>query len=70
VSNTKAPDTDALPPELAKRVGRLLAQFDRGLVTHSELQNDLLEAVHRFAGQEYERTHPDWAKDALLDRAM
>lgn len=59
-----------LPPELAKRVERLHAQFDRGLVTHSELQNELLEAVHRFAGQEYERTHPDWAKDALFDREI
>lgn len=59
-----------LPPELAKRVERLHAQFDRGLVTHSELQNELLEAVHNFAGKEYERTHPEWAKDALFDRAI
>lgn len=70
MSDSSMPDTDALPPELATRVERLLAQFDRGLVTHSELQNELLEAVHGFAGQEYERTHPDWAKDALFDRTI
>lgn len=70
MNDSAVPDTDALPLELARSVERLHAQFDRGLVTHSELQNELLEAVHRFARQEHERTHPDWAKDALFDRSM
>lgn len=58
-----------LPPELAIQADRLFAQFDRGLVTVDELENELVATVHDFAGEEFERGHLDWATGgALLDQ--
>lgn len=65
---TESDNTDGLPAELAKRAERNIAQFDRGLITLDELENELLGAAHEYAGQEYERAHPDWAKEAIFDR--
>lgn len=61
--------TVALPAELAKQAERYLAQFDRGIITFDELENELIGAAHSLAGREFERSHPDWSKNVLFDRA-
>lgn len=57
-----------VPKELRRQAEKFLAQFDRGIITLDELENELIEASHGFAGREFERADPEWAKDALFDR--
>ena len=58
-----------LPQELADRAERYLRQFDRGICTLDELENELLGAAHNYADSEYERANPGWAKEAIFDQA-
>lgn len=58
-----------LPQELADRAERYLRQFDRGICTLDELENELLGAAHNYADGEYERANPGWAKEAIFDQA-
>ncbi|MFT4263458.1 MAG: hypothetical protein QM572_08765 [Nocardioides sp.] len=57
-----------VPPELAQRAERVFSQYDRGLLTVGELEQELFNAAHDFAAEEFQRDKPDRSTESLFDR--